>query len=134
MPEDVIAKLGQFTPTSGLDRDELLFQAGRASAPSSRGWKLAVGLLALGQLGTALAWGAWPRPEPVIVRVPVEAPPPTLSESADDAPIRVPGASSYFVMSRWVSNGTLPTPEPTSDTTAEPTVVLTVGGRGGLIE
>lgn len=134
MSEDVIAKLGQFTPTSGMDRDELLFQAGRASAPSSRGWKLAVGLLALGQLGTAASWLAWPRPEPVIVRVPVETPPPTLIESADDVPIGAPGASSYFVMSRSVSNGMLPTPEPSGDTAAEPTVVLTAGGRGGLIE
>lgn len=134
MPEDVIAKLVQFTPTSGLDRDELLFQAGRASAPSPRGWKLAAGLLALGQLAIAATWLAWPRPGPMIVHVPVDVPPPSLIESADGPPIGAPGASSYFVMSRSVSNGTLPTPEPSGDTTAEPTVVLTAGGRGRSIE
>ena len=136
MPEDVIAKLSQFTPASGLDRDELLFRAGRASVPSPRVWKVAVGLLAVGQLVTAGVWVAWPPPEPTIVRVPVEAPVPTLIESSDTLPLPIgkPGASSYFVMSRSVSEGTLPAPEPSGGSSAEPNVVLTAGWRGGPIE
>jgi len=133
MPEDVIAKLGQFTPASGLDRDELLFRAGRASAPSPRLWKIAAGLLAVGQLVTAATWIAWPRPEPTIVRVPVETP---LNEPTDYHPLPTgkPGASSYFVMSRSVSDGALPMPEPSGDSSAEPSVVLTAGWRSGSIE
>jgi hypothetical protein len=136
MPEDVIAKLGQFTPATGLDRDELLFRAGRASAPSARGWKVAAGLLVVGQLATAVAWAAWPRPEPTIVRVPVEVPVSPPDEPSDYPPLPAgePGASSYLVMSRSVSQGTLPAPQPSGGSSTEPTVILTAGSRGGVFE
>jgi hypothetical protein len=49
-------KLGRFTPDlSGLDRDALLFQAGRASAGRQRRlWPALAGLLALSQAATLL--------------------------------------------------------------------------------
>lgn len=133
MPEDVIAKLGQFTPTSGLDRDELLFRAGRASAPSPRIWKVVAAIFAVAQIVTAVTWIAWPAQEPTIVRVPVVSP---VIESLDPvpSPTEKPGANSYFVMSRSLSDGRLPTPEPSGGSSSDPNVVLTAGSRGGVFE
>jgi hypothetical protein len=75
MSEDVIGKLGRFTPTA-VDRDALLFAAGRASVRPARFWKWATGVLVLSQLVTLGLWLA-PKPEPpppvpVIPSVPVE--------------------------------------------------------------
>jgi hypothetical protein len=48
-------KLGRFTPdTTGLDRDALLFQAGRASVHPPRVWPALAGVLALSQAVTLL--------------------------------------------------------------------------------
>jgi hypothetical protein len=133
MPEDVITKLGQFTPLSGLDRDELLFRAGRASAPSARVWKLATGLLATGLLATVAVWVGGPSPEPIVVRVPVDAHDTPFAEPATaPSPVGQPGASSYFVMSRSVSEGMLPAPEPPGDSPTVAPVVLTAGSHGVL--
>lgn len=52
----VLDKLGRFTPVPAVfDRDELFFQAGRASVRASLGWKMAAGLLLATQLAT-LGW------------------------------------------------------------------------------
>lgn len=52
-PDDVKRKLGRFTPVGpALDRDDLLFAAGRASVRSPRRWKWAAGLLAVSQAAT----------------------------------------------------------------------------------
>ncbi len=136
MSEDVIAKLEQFTPTSGLDRDELLFRAGRASAPSPRVWKAASGMLTVALLATAVAWGTWPSPEPKFVFVPVEVPAVPPPVSADEAPQsgEPPGASSYFVMSRAVSRGVLPPSEPSGGSSSVPAEILTVGSGSALID
>jgi hypothetical protein len=58
---DPLAKqLRQFTPTSGaLDRDALIFSAGRASAKKHVGWKALAGALAASQLLTVVL--LWPR-------------------------------------------------------------------------
>lgn len=57
-----IERLSKFTPdSSGLDRDRLLFEAGRASARPNRRWRaLCMGLTA-SQLLTLGLW-CWPRP------------------------------------------------------------------------
>jgi hypothetical protein len=47
MPEPFLERLSRFTPDAGgLDRDALLFAAGRASARPNRGWKTLASLLA----------------------------------------------------------------------------------------
>src|SRR5262249_58967092 len=52
-PDPVTDRLARFTPAAaGLDRDALLFEAGRRSARSSRLWPLAAGLLAVSQVAT----------------------------------------------------------------------------------
>ncbi len=47
MSEPFLERLSRFTPDAGgLDRDALLFAAGRGSARPNRGWKALTGLLA----------------------------------------------------------------------------------------
>ena len=54
MSDPFAASLSKFTPdASGLDRDALLFAAGRASAPPRRGWMALAVVMAASQL---VAW------------------------------------------------------------------------------
>jgi hypothetical protein len=63
MREPIIERLSRFTPEgSGLDRDAILFAAGRASARPNRGWMALAGSLAVCQLVTLAI--LWPRPMP----------------------------------------------------------------------
>ena len=75
MPEDVIETLQAFTPAT-VNRDEMLFAAGKASARTPRFWKIAVAALLLSQSLTLLGWLAWPRAVTVEVQVvvPIETP------------------------------------------------------------
>lgn len=59
--ESVVATLTRLSPTKpGFDRDQLLFEAGRASARTPVGWKIAVVALAVSQL---LMLGYFLRPD-----------------------------------------------------------------------
>ena len=82
-------KLTALTPTA-VDREGLLFAAGRASAPSPRWWRRACGLLALTQSVTLVLWlGGRPT-----VPVPPVPRPPAASEPSP------PDPSSYLVLLR----------------------------------
>jgi hypothetical protein len=91
MPEDVTRDLSAFTP-AGLDRDAVLFAAGRAAARRWGGWKwLATGLAVTNAvtLGVLL----WPKPAveaPPAVEVPVPA-------VVEPVPTR-PEPSSYLAL------------------------------------
>src|SRR5262249_7182221 len=58
MSESFLERLSRFTPDAGrLDRDAMLFAAGRASARPNRGWIALAGALASTQaLSLALLW------------------------------------------------------------------------------
>jgi hypothetical protein len=58
MSEPILERLSRFTPDAGrLDRDALLFAAGRVSARPNRGWKTLASLLAGTQaLSLVLLW------------------------------------------------------------------------------
>jgi hypothetical protein len=62
MSDPLTDRLARFTP-AGLDRDALLFSAGRASARPDRRWQAIAGLLAVAQVLT-LAWLFRPVPAP----------------------------------------------------------------------
>jgi len=63
MSEPFLERLSRFTPdASGLDRDTLLFLAGRASAPPRRLWMVIAAVLAVSQAATLIL--LWPRDEP----------------------------------------------------------------------
>jgi hypothetical protein len=89
MSEPVAERLSRFTPNgTALDRDGLLFAAGRASARPNRRWTALSGLLAASQLMTLLL--LWPRPAPpagppmvaAVTAQPAVQPPPDREESA----------------------------------------------------
>jgi hypothetical protein len=76
MSEQRLQALMGLTPSSeGLSRDQLLFDAGRASAPSVCPWKIAVALLALTQTLTigVVLWSV-PVPKPVETPLPYRQP------------------------------------------------------------
>ncbi len=113
-PDPLTDALVRFTPTARLDRDEILFRAGRASAGRARGWKIATGLLAISQALMLIGWLSLdrspPTPHPVSppLSVPAEAdgPPPPPPEPYDP--------QSYIALARnWEQDG-LPPDQPPS--------------------
>ncbi len=99
MSEPLAESLSRFTPDAGkLDRDALLFAAGRASARPGRRWMAVAGALAASQLLTLLF--LWPRTPPAGLTVPPA--PPVLVETPSPPPAPVdPGA---WVMSARMMN------------------------------
>ena len=82
---DRIAQLAKFTPSAGmLDRDAMLFAAGKASVRSSRLWPMLAGVLAMSQVATILL--LWPKP--VQPQVPIE--PVTQSKPAESFELPAP--------------------------------------------
>ena len=83
-PDPVTDRLARFTPSpAGLDRDALLFTAGRRSARGSRLWPAAAALLTLSQAVTLAA--LWPR-EPVVSPVASQAPAASVLELPPTSP------------------------------------------------
>jgi hypothetical protein len=77
--------LSRFTPDAGgLDRDALLFAAGRASARANRPWIMAAAALAITQALTLVL--LWPRPAPPLVPVPAPPPQETPAPELSDSP------------------------------------------------
>jgi hypothetical protein len=86
MPEPLAERLSRFTPDgTGLDRDALLFAAGRASVRPRRAWPLLAALLAASQVLTLAL--LWPRPSPPasVVVTPASAPQVTARPDAPRA-------------------------------------------------
>ena len=92
MSEPFLERLSRFTPDAGgLDRDALLFAAGRSSARPNRGWMTLASLLA-GTQALSLVL-LWPHPSPPAGRstvpvagvpAPSAAPEPPASEASAD--------------------------------------------------
>jgi hypothetical protein len=84
MSEPLAERLSRFTPDgSGLDRDALLFAAGRASVRPGRRWKGLASVLAASQLLTLVfLWPHTPAAVPSVIPAPpvaVEPPLPSLA-------------------------------------------------------
>lgn len=92
----MIRKLAGFNPAPpAVDRDELLFRAGRASAPSPRWWRRATAALLVTQGVTLGLWLGNPG-RPPTAPPPVIEPPTTYDPEATE-----PAApSSYLALSR----------------------------------
>jgi hypothetical protein len=95
MSDSLATRLSQFTPdASGLDRDALLFAAGRASVRPNRGWMALAGALMASQLVTLTLLGfqaaapvTVPTPGPAPVVSPKPTPPDEPAQSTPhDAP------------------------------------------------
>ncbi len=88
MSERFLERLSRFTPDAGgLNRDELLFEAGRRSARPDRRWKSTAFLLGAAQaLTLVLLWpSARPVPPGSIVTI-VTAPSPALDSFSVESP------------------------------------------------
>jgi hypothetical protein len=122
MSDDAFTKqLSRFTPDAGgLDRDQMLFAAGRASARPNRRWRALAGAMAASQLMT---FGVllWPRDS----SVPVSATAPTIVastlplQSATNA--RVVDAAEIWSRREMLfsDNGLPPAPAPIDDVTPD---------------
>jgi hypothetical protein len=117
-PDPVFDKLALFSPDpAGVDAADILFRAGRASAPTPWGWKAAVAVLGL-TTAAAAGWAAFGRrddpPPPVVVPVPVAVP--VLVPAPEPAPVpypeRPPGPWSLGALIRTTDVNELPRPEP----------------------
>lgn len=93
MSDALTRLLGRFTPdAAGLDRDALMYQAGRSSVPSPARWKALAAMLALGQALTILLFLARPASSPE---------PPVRSRSEPEvAPRSVPPAPGWTMRRR----------------------------------
>jgi hypothetical protein len=82
MSEPLLERLSRFTPDTGtLDRDGLLYAAGRASARPNRGWIALAAALAASQLITLVV--LWPRPAPPVAQLPPPAVQPAAPSPAE---------------------------------------------------
>jgi hypothetical protein len=123
MSEPIIERLTQFTPDgSGIDRDALLFAAGRASARPNRRWHLVCAALVTTQLLT-LGLAFWPRPVDhlpgrALPRIPVVRAAP-LSPGSPPGPGTAPLWQQRNLA--ITTDGKLPMPAPIDNlTTSEP--------------
>lgn len=90
-PDPMTDRLTRFTPNpAGLDRDALLFAAGRQSVRGSRLWPVLAGLLAVSQAVTLVV--LWPGPKPEPVSAPVVPAPPAVRPTPEP-PATIPEPS-----------------------------------------
>jgi hypothetical protein len=101
MSEPFAERLSRFTPdAAGLDRDALLFAAGRASVRPNRRWQILAVVLAASQLLTLVS--LWPRTPPPSLPAPLaESEPP----AAAPAPLPRDPFSLEAMRERVLSNG-----------------------------
>jgi hypothetical protein len=114
MSEPFLERLSRFTPDAGgLDRDALLFAAGRSSARPNRGWKTLATLLASTQALSLLL--LWPHLTPpagrLTVAVTTAPSPPAALESRTSEALASPGA--WSARRRLLESG----PDPVADDT-----------------
>jgi hypothetical protein len=111
MSEPLAEILSRFTPNAtDLNRDALLFAAGRASVRPRRGWQALAGVLAASQLLTLLC--LWPRTPPVSVpnTTPFAASEPSRPGSAVE-----PDPSAWGALLQRMKETDLDYPTPSSD-------------------
>jgi hypothetical protein len=137
MNPDPVAKLAKFTPASGVDAAELLFAAGRASARTFWGWKVAVAGLLLSNLalGAFIAFRSHelpPAPPPTPPATPAQPEPAAAPQPPQPPPSAVEEPWSY----RTLMSGNLeqlPRPQPVPNLAPrEPLTVLS--GRSGELD
>ncbi len=111
--DPLIDKLSRLTPASaGIDREAILFAAGRASASRAGRWKVAVLVLAVTQMATG---GLWLTSDHAMQPVANSAPVSNQSNPADDDSSRLPSVdlaanSSGEMLRQWEKSGALTAP------------------------
>jgi hypothetical protein len=132
-PDPVFGQLARFTPAPpALDRDDLLFRSGRASARAGR-WKAAVAVLALTQAASLGLWLTVPHPSSAPPPGPAAAP--ELSPPDSAAPSEPLGPESYGVLTRRWGAGDLPAVPPAPAAAPDgPELSAAAGRRGEMAE
>ena len=110
-PDPLTDALARFTPAAGLDRDELLFRAGRASNRTGRLWRGAAVLLLATNATTLAFWLSSPAQPGVVVETRPAPIPEHPVEPAPTEPETMP--PSWIVTAR--RTGELPPPPPGTD-------------------
>jgi hypothetical protein len=139
MPEElrhdpVLGKLAQFTPDRGhIDRDGLLFAAGRASAPKARGWKIAVFVLAISQAAILIVWIAGiqttnPPLNPSVRSIDSQN---GLPSSEPSTNVPDPAGSYVEIVRRWERDA-LPPPAPIADPNPPDPILSVAAGQRAL--
>ena len=117
--DPLLQKLARFTPSSDkIDRDAMLFAAGKAAGSTNRGWKLLATGLAMSQAGMLAVWLAAPsltdplqtQSRPLAADVSPNTP---RLEQDSDRQTDSPG--SYGNLMRHLERDGLPMPEPAVD-------------------
>src|SRR5262249_11048089 len=99
MSEPFIERLSRFTPDgSGLDRDALLFAAGRASFRRNWVWPTLAGLLTVSQFLTLAV--LWPRSMPIAEPLVANEPMPEFIRTS--SPSISPDSAALWLLSRNV--------------------------------
>jgi hypothetical protein len=134
--DPLVDRLARFRPTSaGIDRDGMLFAAGRASAPRGRAWKILAAVLAISQTATLAGWLAFPRTESPRVSRPIAIEPQSnmpMPPSTESQPM--PGSSDGD-WARWRDPDNLPSPSAAADPgPSAPTMSIGAGRRVFFIE
>jgi hypothetical protein len=136
MSEPILERLSRFTPDgSGLDRDALLFAAGRASARPNRNWiALAAGLAACQLLMLGVLW-LRPAPSPI---------PSTTLTQFDPFPsaVRPPEPSPVDDAERWAMkwrllaahSDDLPPPTPIDEPAPSPPLLRAFASPSSLLD
>ncbi len=105
MSEPFLERLSRFTPDAGtLDRDALLFAAGRCSARPDRGWISLASLLAATQVLSLVL--LWPHPSstaPASKLIVAAEPPTTLPTALAPRPLETSSGASL-----WSARHSLP--------------------------
>lgn len=114
MSETFAERLSRFTPdATGLDRDALLFAAGRASVRPNRRWPALAGVLALSQVVSLVC--LWPQsPSSPPSEAPVIARKPSRPDPAP-MPAAGPNPSELRVLRQRMLEGDLDYSPPRSD-------------------
>ena len=141
-PDPVFDRLARFSPDStGLDPADVLFRAGRASARTPRGWKVAVVGLVISHVVTVLVLvrsnhPTAPTPEvaPTPVVVPLPAPRPESLPEPAPGPTSPPSPWSYGAMLGVTDLDQLPTPSPTAGLTPDGPPLTPLSFRGQVTE
>jgi hypothetical protein len=123
MSQPLLERLSRFTPDAGgLDRDKLLYAAGRASARPNRGWIALAAALAVTQVLTVVL--LWPRPAPPVAHTP----PPAAQPAAPPAPPEPPTTDSPDSPGIWSVHHNLQEPEAEDRPSPDKTVTVIDSG------
>lgn len=127
-PDPCIDKLARFTPNpAALDRDALLFNAGRTSVKSSRVWPILTVVLGMSQVMTLIFF--WQESAPIMQPVSPGTTPAYMLPASEVSPV-LPASpidpSLWTLQHRWLDQTEIPPVPPAAENTVDSPPPLTV--------